>query len=368
MRRVGPLVSLWKAEIETARTGSNDPRERDVQFWREAFRTEDPVEKEAQLYALIDETEKLGDDGVEFFDRAIGKRVGTLEYVDEWIAALQDTPKTKDMKRSFVHTFAEDFKTIQSITRPEVRRWVDKALNEGNSLKTIKRKLSFIRSYWDYLTDIGVVSEDNTSLMSLKLGKAAKRSNPAAKTKAFTAEEVVAFKNAVMKKGDHQLSDLITLAMWSGCRIEELCSLRVDKVSANSFEVEDAKTEAGWRVIPIHSKLTQTMTRLSEASTDGYVLCGLSKNKYEDRSNAIGKRFGRIKTAMGFNPRVQTFHSIRKTVATSLKDAGVLEAVAADIIGHDHETMTYGLYTGTSSVGVMSEALEKIDFPSALAH
>jgi integrase len=72
----------------------------------------------------------------------------------------------------------------------------------------------------------------------------------------------------------------------------------------------------------------------------GFVLASLSPNKYSDRSNAIGKRFGRLARKEGFGaPYV--FHSIRKTVATLLKNAGFPENIAADIIGHDKPTMTY---------------------------
>jgi len=52
-----------------------------------------------------------------------------------------------------------------------------------------------------------------------------------------------------------------------------------------------------------------------------------------------------------------------KTVATLLENAGVPENVAADIIGHDKPTMTYGLYSGGASLEVKREALERIDYP-----
>ena len=42
------------------------------------------------------------------------------------------------------------------------------------------------------------------------------------------------------------------------------------------------------------------------------------------------------------------FHSIRKTVATMFKDASVPEATAADILGHEIATMSYGVYAATS--------------------
>ena len=88
----------------------------------------------------------------------------------------------------------------------------------------------------------------------------------------------------------------------------------------------------------------------------------MSANKYGDRSNAIGKRFGRLKSRLGFGGDL-VFHSIRKTVATELENAGVAEAIAADILGHDKNTMTYGLYSGGNRLGVKLEAIEKVDHP-----
>ena len=73
----------------------------------------------------------------------------------------------------------------------------------------------------------------------------------------------------------------------------------------------------------------------------------------------LKNRFGRLKTELGFKEQ-HVFHSIRKTVATLLDRAGVPENVAADIIGHEKPTMTYGLYSGGSDLKVMREALKKI--------
>jgi integrase len=56
------------------------------------------------------------------------------------------------------------------------------------------------------------------------------------------------------------------------------------------------------------------------------------------------------------------FHSIRKTVVTLLENAGVPEGVAADIVGHEKPTMTYGLYSGGASLKVKREAIEKLGY------
>ena len=88
---------------------------------------------------------------------------------------------------------------------------------------------------------------------------------------------------------------------------------------------------------------------------------GLSLNKYGDRSNAVGKRFGWLKTDQGFGKKY-VFLSIRKTVVTILENAGVPENVVADIVGHEKTTMTYGLYSGGLSLAVKREALDKLAY------
>ena len=87
----------------------------------------------------------------------------------------------------------------------------------------------------------------------------------------------------------------------------------------------------------------------------------LTVNKYGDRSNRIGKRFGRLKTDLGFGSQL-VFHSIRKTVVAILENAGVAENVVADIVGHEKTTMTYGLYSGGLSLAVKREALDKLAY------
>lgn len=74
------------------------------------------------------------------------------------------------------------------------------------------------------------------------------------------------------------------------------------------------------RKVPIHSALVLVVKRLKKASTNEYLLSDLSL-KYGDRSNAIGKRFGRLKRVLGF-PNGKVFHSIRKTEVTLLENAG----------------------------------------------
>jgi integrase len=124
---------------------------------------------------------------------------------------------------------------------------------------------------------------------------------------------------------------------------------------------------AGERKVPIHSKLRPVVQRLVKAAksrkNDPFLMAGQRANKFGDRSGALGHRFSRPKTAAGYGEK-HVFHSIRKTVATLLENAKVPEGVAADIIGHDKPTMTYGLYSGGASMKTKREAIEKLAYPT----
>ncbi len=113
--------------------------------------------------------------------------------------------------------------------------------------------------------------------------------------------------------------------------------------------------------MPIHRELAQTMARLVGQSKDGFVLSGLAANRNGDRGDAIGKKFTRLKKSMGFDGR-RVFHSIRKTVVTILENAGAPENVVADIVGHEKNTITFGLYSGGVSLSVKREALDKLAY------
>ena len=124
----------------------------------------------------------------------------------------------------------------------------------------------------------------------------------------------------------------------------------------------DAKTEAGWRIIPIDPHISDLVANLRANSTDGFLLSGLTLNKYNDRSNAISKRFERLKTKLGYGSDY-VFHSLRKGVASQLEATGVPENVAARLLGHEFKTMTYGLYAGGKlPFAVLSDALGKVDW------
>ena len=263
------------------------------------------------------------------------------------------------------------FPTALLLTETNVQLWIDGLLKSITASKsTFQRTLSNYKSFFKYLKSIKEIPKsvknpfDEIDLSSVHTSF--KGSPGLKKTRSWTPfakQEVETLYDSAVGSADNPLSHLILIGAYTGMRIEEICSLKIDDVDMvkRAITIVDAKTKAGERTIPIHSEVQNTVTLLKNTSSDGYLLSGLTSNKYGDRSNAIGKRFGRLKKKLG-HPETKVFHSIRKTFTTLLENEGVTENVAADIIGHEKPRITYGLYSGGASLDVMRDAIEKISY------
>lgn len=374
VRLGAPYIASWWAQIKQAR-GTTNAVFTEAQRWRRALeKAPDEDTRDTWELVLSDEVERMAEAkgtqaAKDFHDLAAGITTPSNQYIETWKAQSTLAGKTKDQMAKDVSMLTAKFPTLQAITKTSVRRWVDDLTEAGKGHSSISRILSFCRSYWRHVQKYEDAMKDITPFTGV--------TDPAPKGKRKTtnlpydASDVVMLWEAATKRKvghsrhpqfDTQLADLIALGAFTGARIEELCSVKTSKVTESGISIEDAKTAAGWRDVPIHSAIAPLIKRLKESSKDGYLISGLTFNKYNDRSNAIGKRFGRLRTAQGF-PSSQTFHSFRSTVATLLENAKVPEGIAADIIGHDKPSMTYGLYSGGADMTSKKEALERIRYP-----
>ncbi|WP_178131151.1 tyrosine-type recombinase/integrase [Reyranella sp. CPCC 100927] len=315
-----------------------------------------------ELAAIVD---LGGPKAATFVAIATGKASPLAPFIAAHIAKRRDAveEKTADMEKSDLEKLIDVLPTLDKLTRSGVADWVQGQIDAGLKPDAIKRKLSGFRRFWEFLQGRGEVSKDASS--PFEKVKVPERAKDAARGSylSFSPAEVARLYGAAKK--DRQLADLIMLASYTGARIEELCALSASAVLQNTFRITDAKTEAGNREVPIHDNLKGLVKRLVKESKDGFLLSGLTVNKYGDRSNAVGKRFGYLKKAYGFGER-HVFHSIRKCVVTQFDRADVLENVAADVVGHDKPRITYGLYSGGSSLAQRRAAVAALSYPGAL--
>jgi site-specific recombinase XerD len=200
-------------------------------------------------------------DAERFYSIATGKLVRLDIHLEEYLATLGERErKTVDMKRSTIKKFCAEFAYIADVKRKEVQQWANRQAQDGKKPATIVRSLSELRGYWGYLMSIEVVPEAFLVFDKLSLPRAGKNGKADERTGFEPADVVRLLKAAREDREDEPLARLIELGMYTGARIEELCTLPVAKVSSKGYiEIEDAKTPAGWRQVPIHSKLKATI-------------------------------------------------------------------------------------------------------------
>jgi integrase len=384
-RRLPVVIAGWKALLDKAK-GMDNPHTGfmwELMQWRETAKGIGVQGSDPELVGrwLAEdflekiEREKGNDAAQEAAGIIFGNNEPLKSHLEPWLATVTHlSSKTQSLQKLAVSEFIGYFKTTDKLTKQGIKEYLAHLRGEkGLSDKTISMRVSYIRSFAKYLDDhIG------SEFLPMVTTKALPRLSTAKTIKQrawvpFDADDVSKLYQAALDKkirgkkvGDRELADLIAVGAYSGCRIEELAQLRIEDFSSGSFKVRDAKTAAGIREVPIHPALLPTINRLKGDRKEGYLLAGSDKGSHGKRGDALGKRFGRLKTELGYG-ELSVFHSVRKAVVSLLEQAGVGENVTADIVGHDKPRITYGLYSSGTSLEQKAEALAKVKYRGALA-
>lgn len=376
------LVLGWKKEISIAKAllvkEKANPLlhliEQALIYKREIGNSVDDEEKQALEEILFDITEQVElkhgtNAAVEFHRVAMDLSTPLLPHYVGWVDYL----KSEGYKEKTADTYARDallfinkFKVSQAVTKKSVKVWISELAADGATANTLSnRVIKGVRNFWTYLIDQGAVDDDETLLLKVTPRSRKTKSSTLVRTReAFTPEEVLSALQAVPKK-DLQLPSVIQIGMYTGCRIEEICTLKVSGIvevdGIKCLTIGESKTKAGYRKIPIHSKLLTLIDTLLKEAKDEYLIHGLTLNKYDERSSVMSKRFARVRTAQGHGPS-KVFHSIRMTVITQLERAEVPRNVVADIVGHDKNDVTFGVYSEGNSMVTLKKAMELLHY------
>jgi integrase len=301
-----------------------------------------------------------------FVDIALLGQKPLLPFIEPWqvVRVTEVEDKTAAMDKTAVERFVEAFPLAHTVTKPAVANWIEKRKVDV-SAQTVQREVTGLRSFWRYLRTRHEVPEDFDPFAGQRFKDRQKDRNRTKRVD-FSPAEVSALYAAALKSDDKQLADLIAMAAYTGARREELCALKVADVSRGWIKIQDAKTEAGNREVPIHAALVPTLHRLIGKRTAGYVIGETREDKWGNRGDALGKRFTLLKASMGFG-RDKTFHSIRHSFSTQLRSKGVPEHVVADLMGHKLKNITFANYAGAGSAKkLLPRELAKLRYPRPL--
>jgi integrase len=245
----------------------------------------------------------------------------------------------------FVHT-------LEDLNRVNTQRWVSteegKAIDERRAAKTKQKAVGFLSEYFEWLRYRGFVSQNlQNPFKDLHFSKQLARPR---QYLPLSVDEVRLLRQAAQNANDVLMVNYIDIGRFTGMRLSEIGELSAEYIvnenGVKCFRVRpDAKTEASSnRLIPIAPALASCVD--------------LKNLDLRGTSNAVGKRFGRLKRQLldDGSTRQKCFHSLRKFVVTELERAGIAEGVAADLAGHEKPNITYNVCSGGRSIEQLSQA------------
>jgi integrase len=159
--------------------------------------------------------------------------------------------------------------------------------------------------------------------------------------------------------------DLMRLALVTGARLDELCALKTSDVHKREdgwwIDVQQGKTEAAVRTVPVHDSAAHVLERRKDAR--GFLFEGLTPGGPDKkRSWNVSKAFGAYTRTLDLKEERQTFHSLRKTFVEVLEAAEVPLPTIQLIIGHARPSLTLSVYSTGQRVK-LRDAINKLHYP-----
>ncbi len=159
------------------------------------------------------------------------------------------------------------------------------------------------------------------------------------------------------------------LALYTGCRLNELCQLYLEdvvevegllclKIQSGS-EGQHLKNLSSQRIVPVHPGIADEF-RAYVHSLDGSarVFPDLTWTKASNWGGLASKWFARHRKTAGIS---KPFHSLRHTFAVELMSNRVSDTLISDLLGHSKAGET-SRYTGRRPVGQLMDAIKTLKF------
>lgn len=262
----------------------------------------------------------------------------------------------KEASRFLGNPFIQDIQ-VSDITR------LQEHLSKKNGPRTVDNKMAVLRTLFSFAKTQGYYFADNPAKDRKILSQKDKRKSGFA---IFEKEEVKKiFCSDFMKKAKEDDKDYywtLVLGLYSGARIGEITGLtknqfRVSEGGVNYITINDSKTNAGIRKIPLSHQLF-------EAGLKDFIDGKERVFRYPERlgkgsGNAVGKKFKRHLEEVGIDREKLVFHSLRKFLNDYLLKEGMPYEPRCQVIGHEIDDTNVSIYTGEFSVDQLAEIMQK---------
>lgn len=380
IRRKPAAMAEFAEILEQARTGSGspDPAERGARRWHQfesqlVRQSDTTLTAEDRAHLFVTERLKIeaqyGPEAAFRFEQLVSKPPG--EAIDAHVAAFhaqtRTAPKTKAEQSTAIRrliAWGPDL-NLRTVDRRTAGRYVSDGLTFTQSPVTKNKQITCLSAYWRWLLRRGIVNENPWREQFLPI----KGHTDTQDERPFTDDEI---KTLLVNAVDARLADTMRIAALSGMRIEEICLLRVADCADGLFQIRKAKTQAGVRVVPIHSALAPMVAaRCRGKRPEEFLIHELGpapkKGATRARSDTLSKQFTRYRRDVGVDDvapgqrrSLVNFHSFRRWFITKAEHAGIPPWTIESVVGHKRSGMTLGVYSQGSSVAQLRACVDAV--------
>lgn len=273
-------------------------------------------------------------------------------------ASLRDLESTLRTVSKFI-TAASDASAegVDLLSRPVWLSVRDSMIDSGLAHSTINKAMTKAKMLLDYaLMNDRLTGRNPIERMKL--------TDAESKRKAFSEAQLVSLMEGLDNVANANQRYLVYLGLITGARIGELTQLTPEDIKCveghwcidiNEDNGKTVKNKASCRVVPLtdgaYGFNLKEFLEFTASRPKGSPLLGMQRDTASKWFNETYK----IAT-VGHCENV-TFHSLRHSMASTLKAAGVALTDAQGILGHSSQSITFDLYGRGHAIGRLAEAL-----------
>jgi len=302
----------------------------------------------------------------------LATKLPSINYVELYEKEMRDFGRAKETLAKFRLTTRDLMKVIvdkptEKVDSTDIQNLVSHLRARGCKNSTIRTMLSYLSSFYQFLQDEDVVGK-NPVRRALK--KLPKQRRHGCQSRVLTVEEIKKMVKCAMNPRDRVI---LLLLYKTGVRIGGLHGINVDDVDMNRGEIfvrEKKMDENGYTVFfddETKHYLQKYLDWRKVQQTDDDALLISNKGRrlsrtpvrqivkeYAKKAGLISEDERENNTAKSISP-----HTFRRTFNTHLRDSGLREDYAKELLGHVRgETIDF--YTQISPLVLREEYLRRI--------
>jgi integrase len=305
-----------------------------------------------------------------------GKTTTLSAYMNDWLTAKEPevSPATITFYRSKTNQFLNFMgdkkdKDLFDVDKEDILRFRQEELKRIGR-RTINHALKFLRGIFKSAKRDGYIVDDPCEFVeTVKQGDKQVR-------RAFTIPEI----KTLLQHCDPEWTSMVKFGLYTGQRLGDISRLRWEAIDLDNEEIRFVTGKTGRRMnIPICRPLKEHIISLPSSDDPQAPIHPRACNLFEKegRASSVSRAFGEILMDAGLIERQKhrkvnkgesrqgkhkrndiSFHALRHTTVSMMKNAGISPAIVQEFVGHDSEEVS-ALYTHIEK-SAMKKSADKV--------